>query len=85
MRLVCEVMGSRPLAVSWTLSDGSPLPLGVQENGNELVIAAATSSHPGTYVCSVSNLAGTSQDEATVAVLCEYIIIMACTFTHFIL
>ena len=68
VRLVCEVTGSEPLNVSWTLFGGSPLPLGVQENGTELVIAAATSSHPGTYVCSVSNLAGTSQDEATVTV-----------------
>ena len=68
VRLVCEVTGSKPLKVSWTLSDGSPLPLGVQENRTDLVIAAANSSHPGTYVCSASNLAGTSQDEATVIV-----------------
>lgn len=75
-RLVCEVMGSEPLVVSWTLSDGSPLPLGVQDNGNVLVITAATSSHPGTYVCFVSNLAGTSQDEATVTVYCKPFIII---------
>ena len=68
MRLVCEVKGSEPLNVSWTLSGGSPLPLGVQENGTELVIAAANSSHPGTYVCSVSNLLGSNQVEATVTV-----------------
>ena len=68
VRLVCEATGSDPLVVSWTLSDGSPLPPGVLENGTELVIAAANSSHPGTYVCSVSNLAGTSQDEANVTV-----------------
>ena len=71
VRLVCEVTGSGPLTVSWTLSDGSPRPVEVQENGNELVIAAATSSHPGTYVCSVSNLAGSSQDEAIVTVYCK--------------
>ena len=68
VRLVCEVTGSEPLNVSWTLSDGSPLPLGIQENGTELVIAAANRSHCGTYVCSVSNMAGTSQDEANVTV-----------------
>ena len=72
MKLVCEVTGSEPLNVSCTLSDWSPLPLGVQENGTELVIAAANSSHPGTYVCSVSNLAGTSRDEVNVTVYCKY-------------
>ena len=66
--LVCEVTGSEPLNVSWTRFDGSPLPLGAQENGAELIIAAANSSHCGTYVCSVSNLAGISQDEATITV-----------------
>ena len=68
VRLVCEVIGSEPLNVSWTLSGGSPLPLGVQENGTELVIAAANGSHPGMYVCSARNVAGISQDEANVTV-----------------
>ena len=72
VRLVCDVMGSEPLNVSWTLTDGSSLPLGVQENGTELVFAAANSSHPGTYVCSVSNVAGTSRDEANVTVYRKY-------------
>ena len=71
VRLVCEATGSEPLNVSWTLSDGSPLPLGAKENGSELVIAAANSSHPGTYVCSVINLVGTNQDEANVTVQCK--------------
>ena len=53
------------------MAGGSPLPVGVQENGNEILIAVASSSHSGTYVCSVSNLAGTSQDEAIINVLCK--------------
>ena len=75
VRLVCEVTGSEPLNVSWTLSGGGPLPPGVQENGTELVIAAANSSHPGTYVCSVSNRFSISQDEATVTVRCKSFIL----------
>ena len=54
------------------MAGGSPLPVGVQENGNELIIPSASSSHPGTYVCSVSNLAGTMQDEADLIVFCKY-------------
>ena len=69
--LLCEAGGSGALNVSWTMADGSPLPVGVQENGNEIFIARAASYHPGTYVCSVGNLAGTSQDEAIVNVYCE--------------
>ena len=72
MRLVCEVTGSEPLNVSWTLSNENALPLGAQENGTELVIVAANSSHPGIYICSVSNLAGTGQDEVSVTVHSKY-------------
>lgn len=71
VRFLCDAQGSGALTVTWTLSNGSPLPVGVQENGNSIYIAAATSSHPGTYVCSVSNLAGTVRDEATLTVYCE--------------
>ena len=71
VRFMCDAQGSGALTVTWTMSDGSPLPVGVQENGNNIHIASATSSHPGTYVCSVSNLAGTRQDEATLTVYCE--------------
>ena len=83
VRLVCEVTGSEPLNVSWTFSDGSPLPLGAQENGTELVIASANSSHPGMYVCSVSNLAGTSQDETNVTVNSKSLIytFLACSLS----
>ena len=73
MRLFCEAGGTGALTVSWTMADGSLLPLGVQENGNEIFIALATSSHTGTYVCTVNNLAGTSQDEVIVNVFCEYL------------
>ena len=71
VRLRCVAEGSGALTIIWTMAGGSPLPVGVQENGNEILIAAASSSHSGTYVCSVSNLAGTSQDEAIVNVLCK--------------
>ena len=71
LMLFCEAGGTGALTVSWTMADGSPLPLGVQENGNEIFIASATSSHSGTYVCAVNNLAGTSQDEVIVNVFCE--------------
>ena len=70
--LFCEAGGSGVLNVSWTMADGSPLPVGVQENGNEIFIARASSLHPGKYVCSVRNLAGTSQDDADVTVFCKY-------------
>lgn len=70
-RFTCDAQGSGALTVTWSLSNGSPLPVGVQENGNSIYIASATSSHPGTYVCSVSNLAGTAQAEATLTVYCE--------------
>ena len=69
--IVCEAEGSGLLTVTWTMSDGSPLPMGVQENGNTLVIASAASTHLGTYVCSVRNLAGTDEDEVTLTVFCE--------------
>ena len=71
VRLMCNAQGSGALTVTWTMSDGSPLPVGVQENGNSIFIALATSSHSGMYVCSVSNLAGTARDEATLTVYCE--------------
>ena len=71
VRLRCVAEGSGALNVTWTMIDGRPLPVGVQENGNEIFIATASSSHSGTYVCSVSNLASTSQDEAIISVLCE--------------
>ena len=71
--LHCEAGGSGALNVSWTMADGSPLPVGVQENGNQLFIARAASHHPGTYVCSVSNLAGTDQDEVNVNVYREWL------------
>ena len=63
--LFCEAGGSGVLNVTWTMVDGSPLPVGVHENGNELFISAASRSHSGTYVCSVRNLAGTSHDTVT--------------------
>lgn len=69
--VTCEVQGSEPLMVTWTMSDGGPLPVGVQENRNTLFIASATSSHPGTYVCSVSNLAGSDQAEVILTVFCR--------------
>ena len=72
VRIFCEAGGSGVLNVSWTMADGSPLPVGVQENGNEILIARASSLHPGTYVCSVRNLAGTSRDDADVTVFCKY-------------
>ena len=68
VRVSCEAGGSGTLNVSWTMADGSPLPVGVQENGNELFISTASRSHPGTYVCSVKNLAGTSHDTVTLNV-----------------
>ena len=74
--IICEVQGSRPLTATWSMSDGSPLPVGVQENGNTLFIASATNSHPGTYVCSVSNLAGSAQAEATLTVFCKCLLII---------
>ena len=74
--IICEVQGSGPLVVTWSMSDGSPLPVGVQENGNTLFIASATNSHPGTYVCSVGNLAGSAQAEATLTVFCKRLLIV---------
>ena len=76
VRLVCEVRGSGALYVRWTLSGRSRLPLGVQENGTDLIIVATNSSHCGTYVCSASNLAGTSQDEANVSVNRKSVVII---------
>jgi hypothetical protein len=72
VRFTCDAQGSGALAVTWSTPSGDPLPVGVQENGNSIYIASATSSHPGTYVCTVSNLAGTEQAEATLTVYCEY-------------
>lgn len=72
VRFTCDAQGSGPLTVTWTTSNGSPLPVGVQENGNSIYIASATSSHPGTYVCTVSNLAGFGKANATLTVYCEY-------------
>ena len=72
VRFTCNAQGSGPLVVTWTKSDGSPLPVGVQENGNSISIVSAISSHPGTYVCTVSNLAGTVKANATLTVYCEY-------------
>ena len=69
VRLVCEVRGNGALYVRWTWSGGRRLPLGVRENGTDLVIAAANSSHPGIYVCSARNVGGISAaDEANVTV-----------------
>ena len=70
-RFTCNAQGSGVLEVAWALSGDRPLPVGVQENGNSIYIASATSSHPGTYVCSVINLAGTGLAEATLTVYCE--------------
>ena len=72
VRLRCVAEGSGALTIIWTMAGGSPLPVGMQENGNELIIPLASSSHSGTYVCSVSNLAGTSQDEAHLIVFGKY-------------
>ena len=78
--IVCEARGSGPLTVSWSMSDGSPLPMGVQEDGNILFIASASSSsHPGTYVCSVSNIAGTEQAEADLTVFCKCLFFVICS------
>ena len=69
--ITCQAEGSGTVTVTWTMAGGNLLPPGVEARGNQLIIASATSSHHGTYVCKVENLAGTSQDEVTLNVFCE--------------
>ena len=70
--IVCNSEGIGSLTVNWKKANGSSLPPGVHQNGKELIIAAATRYHTGTYVCIVSNLAGEDETTATVIVHCRY-------------
>ena len=71
--LLCEAEGVGPLNIKWEIvANESSLPAGVQQNGNELSIAAAARSHAGTYVCSVSNLAGVTQHNVTLNIYSKY-------------
>ena len=77
--ITCEVEGSGPLTITWSMSDDNPLPLGVQENRNALFIASAATTHSGTYVCSVSNLAGLVRAETTLVVFCKCLLNTICS------
>ena len=71
---LCVVDGfGHQFTLDWSLANGGSLPPGVQQNGRELVISAATRSHAGLYVCSVSNAAGTVQVNITLLVYCKCI------------
>jgi hypothetical protein len=48
-----------------------PLPSGVVQNGNQLIIDEARQDHAGQYECTVTNSAGTASSTATLIVYCE--------------
>ena len=76
VRFLCKAEGTGPLVIEWRMDSVEGLPEGISqedegENGTELVIASVGNSHIGTYICSVTNLAGTVETSAVLNVFCK--------------
>ncbi len=69
----CQATGTEP-TVRWSREGDQPLPNGVIQNGDNLVIDSVSRSHAGDYVCIVTNIAGnTNSSVAELTVFCEFL------------
>ena len=68
----CQVNGTEP-SIVWTMEGSQPLPIGVQQVGNNLVIQSATRLHAGHYQCTVTNIAAdVATSFAMLTIFCKY-------------
>ena len=70
----CLAGGTQPTVLWSSLLGNQPLPSGVVQNGNDLVITQVSQTHAGQYRCTITNSAGsTSTSVVTLTVFCEFI------------
>ena len=55
----------------WSRNDGSPLSSNIQQNDGILTINGARSENDGTYLCNLTNIAGSDSIDVTVVVVCK--------------
>lgn len=56
----------------WSRKDGSPLGNNVQQNDGTLIINGARSENDGTYLCNLTNIAGSDSSDVAIVVVCKY-------------
>ncbi len=59
----------QPQSVVWGRTDGSPLPVNVFQEGNDLVIRSPSAEQAGNYICTITHPDGSVE---RVAIYLEY-------------
>ncbi len=71
IQIECQATGTQPY-LRWNREGGQPLPDGVVQERNNIVIDSASRNHSGVYECIVTNSLGNARSIAVLNVNCKF-------------